>query len=578
MPGDLKFRSSILLEILAALGIVLLVSVVTSSLLQATLTGAALERQAHEVAAGRLSLLVEGYRNRERELEVDLRAIAENLEANGLLQPARRSQLIAELGRSATSLELDLLQLLQDGQPSVSASSRTIDSAQVPALDRSEESGRSTLVQTVGEERTFVQARAVPIGRTTFVLVGGYDFYDAFAFSMRERIVGGGQVILVAGGMVVGSTTSGGTRQIPGSPEEGTLLPLAPTPVSFGGETVLVAYVSTGDSPVPTTDAAMGVVLTDPVAALNRQLERGRLSSSLFLAVVALGLGWILVRRIIRPLVSLSATAEQIAGGDLQAGFSAPRMDEIGRLAGSLQRMTLEMQAKTRNLQEASKRLVGAQEQERRRVARDLHDGMQQQLVSLAVKLRRASSVNGQSSELGALADDAEDAAFALQELGRGISPTVLADQGLNAALRAAAGRLPMHVVLNVQPDLEDARFSPGIEGTYYYVALEAMNNAQKHAPSSTLTVQLAQEAGAVVLSVLDDGPGFHLEHALRSGGSGLQNMRDRMSAEGGTIELTSAPGSGTQVVCRVPRLSGGGTLLKVDDNRGNSAVKIGLL
>lgn len=576
-------RSSILLEILGTLGVVLIISIGISVVLQARLTGAALEGQSQEIAAGRLSLLTEAYEERERALDIQLRSIGERLDAGGLTRTDRRNELIAELARTATSLEMDVLQVVGTGEEILTGTNRTIDPAQMLIVEGTERLGKSTLMSTLrgpGVSGPSIQALAVPIGTTGHVLVGGYDFSDAFAFVIRQKIVGSGQIILVAEGKVVGSTLSQPPDGIPGEIEGSDDLPAQPTAVPFGDDMALVAYVAIGDSSMPTTSGALGVVLGDPVAALNRALARGRLSSSLFLAVVALGLGWFLFRRIIRPLVGLSATAGRIAGGDLEAGFTAPRRDEIGRLAESLQQMTGQMQAKTRNLQEASKRLVGAQEQERRRVARDLHDGMQQQLVALAVKLRRASSAGGASVvPLGSLADDAEDAAFALQELGRGISPTVLADQGLHAALRAVAGRLPMHVSLNVEQELQDARFTPDIEATVYYVALEAINNAQKHAADAALVIRIGRQDSDLILTISDDGPGFEITGARRTGGAGLQNMQDRISAQGGTIELAAGAGKGTRITCRIPipadpnGSAGGGALFQIDQDSGNPAV-----
>lgn len=547
-----QVQSTILLEILAALGVILIVSVSVSFLLQARLTRAALEGQSRRLTAAQLTLLTEGYKEREQALATFLRSVAERLDAGGLTRPERRNALIADLSITNTSLGMNVLQTIGPNEEVVSGSNRIVDPAGIPAVRRAQRTGKSVLVETVGGRK--VQALSIAIGTTGSVLVGGYDFAGSFAYDMRKKIGAAGQIILIAGGDLVGTTLPTTPHGIPGKPENSTKLPSAPTLVPFGDGQALVAYVSIGDS-APTTAGALGVVLGDPTADLNQALARGRLSSSVFLGVVALGLGWFLFRRIIRPLVGLSSTAGRIALGDLSAGFTAPRQDEIGRLARSLQLMTSELQAKTRNLQEASKRLIGAQEQERRRVARDLHDGMQQQLVALAVKLRRASSSpeGATGNCLAQLADDAEDAAFALQELGRGISPTVLADQGLQAALRAAAGRLPMNVTLTVQQDLEDARFSPDIEGTVYYVALEAMNNAQKHAAQATLAIELAMEEMNLVLRVSDNGPGFDVEEAKKADGAGLQNMQDRINAEGGTVLLKSQPGAGTSMVCLVP-------------------------
>jgi signal transduction histidine kinase len=576
-----SFRPSILVEILAALGVVLIVSTVLSSIFEARLVNAALRRQSRELAASRLAILAAEYRDRERLLDITLRTIAERVDAENLTLPTRRHQLIAELGRTGNSLQMDLLQMVGPDETQVSATARELERSELERVREIEASGESGPVRM--QDGRSVQALAVPIGVTGYLVVGGYEFSDAFAYQMREKIGDEGQLILVANGRVVGSTLPRAPQTIPGKPENSDALPSAPMPLP-GGDDQRVAYVSIGASDRPTTEAALGVILPDPVASLNSSITSVRISSGLFLTVVALVLGWVLFRRVTRPLVGLSKTAGRIAEGEFDADFTAPRKDEIGKLAESLQLMTGELQAKTRRLQEASKRLVGAQEQERRRVARDLHDGMQQQLVALAIKLRHAASGKETlaSGSLSSLADDAEDAAFALQELGRGISPTVLADQGLHAALRGAAGRLPMKVVLEVEPGLEDARFGPDIEGTLYYVALEAMANAQKHAPESVLTIALSLGVRELMLKIADNGPGFDIASAQAGQGAGLQNMQDRINAQGGKIMILSRIGAGTTIVCSIPlpeRASAdGGALPEVDEDSGHPPVEVGLL
>jgi signal transduction histidine kinase len=583
MPGrrNFSFRSSILLEILGVLGLVLVVSTSLTAILEARLIGAALRRQSTELAAGSLAIVAAEYRDRERQLDIQLRALAERLDSENLTHPARRHQLIAELGRSGNSLQMHLLHMVGPDGAQLSATRNELERSELELVRQIEVSGASGLLKM--DDGTSMQALAVPIGVTGYVLVGGYEFADGFAFQMRKKIGDQGQLILVANGEVVGSTLPNEPETIPGKPADGDALPSTPVPLARDDDQ-RVAYVSIATSDRPTTEAALGVILADPVAALNSSIGSVRIYSALFLTMVALVLGWVLFRRVTSPLVGLSETAGRIAEGELDTGFTAPRKDEIGKLAESLQRMTGELQAKTRRLQEASKRLVGAQEQERRRLARDLHDGMQQQLVALAIKLRQAASANEAvtSVSLRSMADDVEDVNFALQELGRGISPNVLADQGLNAALRAAAGRLPMKVVLEVEPGLEDARFSPDIEGTLYYVTLEAMANAQKHAPEAVLTIALSMSEGQLVLKVSDDGPGFDMSTAQAGPGAGLQNMQDRINAQGGKILLLSKIGTGTTIVCRIPLPSphsaDRGALPEVDENRGHAPVEVGLL
>lgn len=217
-------------------------------------------------------------------------------------------------------------------------------------------------------------------------------------------------------------------------------------------------------------------------------------------------------------------------------------------LEARLRERLAEIETQAAELSRSRQRLVKVQDEERRRIERNLHDGVQQQLVSLAIRLKRAAGAG--DAELADLAVEAEQAVFALQELGRGIFPGVLADQGLAAALRTQVVRMPMAVQIDVQPDVLRHRLRPDLEAALYFVALEALTNAQKHAPTATASVLLRADAGSIVLEVIDDGCGFERR---RRPGTGLENMADRIAAVGGVLEISSAPGVGTRVVATVP-------------------------
>jgi signal transduction histidine kinase len=225
------------------------------------------------------------------------------------------------------------------------------------------------------------------------------------------------------------------------------------------------------------------------------------------------------------------------------------------RLEAQLRERLHEIEAQAAELRHSRGRIVRAQDEERRRIERDLHDGVQQQLVALGARLRRASGseVRGSQRLLRELAAEAEEAIFALQELGRGIFPSVLADQGLGAALRTQAARIPLAIHVEVEPTLAARRFDRELEAALYFVGLEAMTNAQKHAPAATVTVSLreGERERRLVLAVHDDGPGFNPD--AWAAGSGLQNMRDRIGAAGGELRLESRPGAGTWVEASVP-------------------------
>lgn len=220
-------------------------------------------------------------------------------------------------------------------------------------------------------------------------------------------------------------------------------------------------------------------------------------------------------------------------------------------LEEELRRRLEDIEAQAEELRRSRRRLISAQDEERRRIERDLHDGAQQHLVVLATALRRTAQAQG-SAELVRLADQAEEAVFSLQELARGIYPSVLVDRGLQAALQTQVARLPVGVRLEVGPGLQGRRLPRDVEAVLYYVALEAMTNAVKHAPDARITVSLREddEGRVAVLEVHDDGPGF-TPPSPRAGG--LQNMADRVAAAGGALALDSAPGAGTWVRAEVP-------------------------
>jgi signal transduction histidine kinase len=204
-------------------------------------------------------------------------------------------------------------------------------------------------------------------------------------------------------------------------------------------------------------------------------------------------------------------------------------------------------------LRESRQRIVAAQDQERRRIERNIHDGAQQQLVALAVKLRLARQLmatDGARAEalMAALEGEASAALEDLRDLARGIYPPLLADQGLVAALRAQARRSPVEVAVEADGV---GRYPQEAEAAVYFCALEALQNVAKYAEAGRATVRLADGAGELRFEVTDDGQGFDPEAAHH--GTGLQGMADRLAAVGGELEIHSRPGAGTTVIGRLP-------------------------
>ena len=204
-------------------------------------------------------------------------------------------------------------------------------------------------------------------------------------------------------------------------------------------------------------------------------------------------------------------------------------------------------------LRASRQRLVAAQDAERRRLERNIHDGAQQQLVALSVKLRLLEQLTERDpSKARQLAEDIQsDATSALddlRDLARGIYPPLLADKGLPAALEAQARKSPVAVSVEAE---SIGRFSEDVEAAVYFSCLEALQNVTKYAEASLVTISLDRSDGNLSFAVADDGVGF--DPAARSTGTGLQGIADRMDALGGTFEVVSEAGAGTSVHGRVP-------------------------
>jgi signal transduction histidine kinase len=204
-------------------------------------------------------------------------------------------------------------------------------------------------------------------------------------------------------------------------------------------------------------------------------------------------------------------------------------------------------------LRESRRRIVAAQDERAKALERNIHDGAQQQLVALSVKLGLARRLGdggpGPVDELlGQLQEDARLALEDLRDLARGIYPPLLADQGLAAALQAQARR---STVATTVESYGVGRYSQDVEAAVYFSALEALQNVAKYSQATHATVRLAQTDGIMSFEVQDDGVGF--DPSSTGYGTGLLGMRDRLEAVGGAVTVRSAPGSGTTVAGRVP-------------------------
>jgi signal transduction histidine kinase len=204
-------------------------------------------------------------------------------------------------------------------------------------------------------------------------------------------------------------------------------------------------------------------------------------------------------------------------------------------------------------LRESRRRLVAAQDVERRRLERNIHDGAQQQLVALSVKLKLAHALMDRDLDeahrlVGQLEDETRIALEELRDLARGIYPPLLADKGLRAALEAQARRSVVPVDVG---GIDPTRYPQEIEAAVYFSCLEALQNIAKYAEASRASLCVARSNGELTFEVTDDGNGF--DPAATRYGTGLQGIADRLGALDGTLSVVSAPGSGTHLVGRIP-------------------------
>ena len=224
---------------------------------------------------------------------------------------------------------------------------------------------------------------------------------------------------------------------------------------------------------------------------------------------------------------------------------------ELVRAAAQAVLLTLDRQTASAELVASQARAVAAGDAERRRVQRDLHDGAQQKLVALQIKVALAQEMAADdpavTAQLADVEHGLEDAVRDLRDLARGIHPPVLRDFGLHAALDSAAQRSTPPAELVVD---EIARYSPDIETAVYFCCLESLQNVAKHAgPGARARVHVVEQPDELYFEIADDGIGCDGPHT----GSGLANMTERVAALSGTLTVDSSAGRGTQVRGRIP-------------------------
>jgi two-component system, NarL family, sensor kinase len=217
-------------------------------------------------------------------------------------------------------------------------------------------------------------------------------------------------------------------------------------------------------------------------------------------------------------------------------------------------RLTNELTAQVAELRRSRERIVHAQDEARRSLERDIHDGAQAHLIALRIRLglaiKQAEKLGDPDlgRQLGALGGEVDRAVDALRSISRGLHPPALQGGGIIPALRSAARHLPVDVSF---VEIRSVRYDPAVEAAVYFSCLEAMQNATRHGGATSIEVEVRHGEGLLYFVVRDDGRGFDLAQVVR--GSGLTNLEDRITSLGGTLEVDTEPGQGTRVIGQIP-------------------------
>jgi signal transduction histidine kinase len=254
-----------------------------------------------------------------------------------------------------------------------------------------------------------------------------------------------------------------------------------------------------------------------------------------------------------RPGLALTLVEERLfAGLAAQAGLM---LKWVG-LRAELDDRRAELLVRSEELRASRERLIETQDAERRRLERDLHDGAQQHLVALAVNLRLAHTIVGRSPHRAAVVLSEQTVAAhvvieTLSALSRGIYPRQLADEGLGAALQSAVAGSALPIIIDAHCLTRPA--AP-VEAALYFCCMEAVQNATKHSQATAVSVRIEESHHRWRLTITDDGIGFDHAMGVATPGAGLANMRDRLDAIGGTVQVVSSKQNGTTVTAVAPR------------------------
>ncbi|MCK6487750.1 MAG: HAMP domain-containing protein [Planctomycetes bacterium] len=280
-------------------------------------------------------------------------------------------------------------------------------------------------------------------------------------------------------------------------------------------------------------------------------------------ALLGAGLAVLLADALVRPIAVLGRAARAIAAGDLAARAGKASDDEVGRLADDFNRMAAALEgqradlaARTRDRAELMQRLVQAQEDERRTIARELHDHLGQLLTALLLDIERPAADEAEAAARLRLAGRVRVLVEEVRRMAWGMRPSVLDDFGLVTALARQAEDLgrtgPLRIACEAVGLGEGERLPSAVETALYRIAQEGLTNCLRHAQATSASVVLVRRPGQVSLVVEDDGRGLPAEPPAGRH-LGLAGMRERAGLLGGTLTIESAPGQGTTLRVTIP-------------------------
>lgn len=387
---------------------------------------------------------------------------------------------------------------------------------------------------------------------------GGARRVYAFVFDQA------GNVIVHTHPAVIGAIMAqhpGVSRALAG--EEGTIY--RHDPVS--GEEHVLSFARLR---LPPGSEPLGVMIEEPWEAVLDPMMQFSLAAPLILLPVALLTALAItlgLRRIVRPLQRLQADAERVEQGDLDGlarGRHRDGIQEIKDLGATLEKMAARIEADQRSLRSHALAVLSAQENERARLAHELHDGLMQNLVALAQRAQLLKAALPPGAALQTRLDELHAHSQVMIEdvrrISRGLRPIYLETAGLMSALErmaleadALAARETPAVRVSFDGEGDGPRLAPDVELALYRIAQEAMRNALQHAQARQVSIALSADAGALTLSVSDDGRGLDPAADERAAGLGLFGIRERARAIGARVSLTPVLGGGTRVQVELP-------------------------